>query len=109
MSASGSLASRAVTLQVNPAAPRIVLQPVSGSVLSGRKAQLTVSATGSEPFTYHWQKNNVNLNNGGNVSGVTTATLTLTHVSKPNSGKYRVVISNDAGKATSIAVQLTVK
>ena len=37
-------------------------------------ANFSVTATGAR-LTYQWQKNSVNLSNGGNISGATTATL----------------------------------
>jgi len=45
--------------------------------------------------------NGVNLADGGNLAGSTTATLTITNVSAANAGSYQVVVSNASGVITS--------
>lgn len=72
-----------------------------------------------------WRKGGVNVANGANISGATTATavtdsasvvvrgayfakLTLTNVSPSDAGSYDVVVTNNAGNATSTAGTLAV-
>ena len=43
-------------------------------------ATLTVGAFGGTPLSYQWQKNGSPLSNGGNISGATTATLTISNL-----------------------------
>ncbi len=45
--------------------------------LPGGSASFTVVASAISPLSYQWQKNQVNLSNGGHYSGCTTATLTI--------------------------------
>src|SRR5262249_55720803 len=51
--------------------------------------------------SFQWQKNGVNLNDAGNVSGAKTATLTLSNVLKGDEGNYRVAITNTDGLTVS--------
>ena len=87
--------------------PTITTQPASRSNNYGTTATFTVVASGTSP-TYQWQKNTVNLANGGNVSGATTATLSLTGVTHADEATYRVIVSNAAGSVTSANATLTV-
>jgi hypothetical protein len=64
---------------------------------------LSVTATGAAPLSYRWQKNNVYL---GSASA--SNELVLTSVKQSDTGSYKVVVSNDAGQATSSSVQLTI-
>jgi probable HAF family extracellular repeat protein len=89
--------------------PSITTQPKAVSTTKGKTVTFNVVAAGDKPLTYAWQKSNVNLKNGGVISGVTTATLKLTKVTATNAGSYRVLVTNKWGKATSNTVKLTVK
>jgi len=89
--------------------PVIATQPKAASVKKGATVKFTVKATGSSPLSYQWQLNSQNLTNTGNVSGVTTTTLTITAATTANQGTYRVLVTNPAGSINSSAVKLTVK
>ncbi|HWH68101.1 MAG TPA: LamG-like jellyroll fold domain-containing protein, partial [Candidatus Sulfotelmatobacter sp.] len=90
--------------------PVIAKNPASLTLYPGCTAQFTVEATGSGTLTYQWKKvmggvtNSVA--NGGNISGATTATLTLSSVGTADVGDYFVVVANSAGFATSTAASL---
>ena len=83
-------------------APSIVAQPQPLTVSPGQGATFTVVATGTEPLSYAWQKNGVNL------AGATASTLTINNVQTADAGGYSVRVSNAAGSATSAVAQLTV-
>ena len=68
----------------------------------------SVTATGTAPLSYQWQKDGVNLTDGGRITGATTATLTITGVMESDEGGYRCVVTNSAGTATSNTAMLTV-
>src|SRR5205823_11235480 len=55
----GSVTSNAAALTVNsaPVAPTITTQPASRTVNAGQTAAFTVTATGTAPLSYQWQKN----------------------------------------------------
>jgi subtilisin-like proprotein convertase family protein len=79
----------------------IIGQPQSRTNIAGTTATFTVTATGSAPLGYQWRRNNTNLTNGGNISGTTNATLTLSNVTASDVAGYTVVVTNGAGAATS--------
>ncbi|SKC61487.1 PQQ-dependent sugar dehydrogenase [Ohtaekwangia koreensis] len=83
-------------------APAIVTQPTSVTVSAGQSASFSVTATGTAPLSYQWQRNNVN------IAGATSSTYTIANTQAANAGAYRVIVSNSAGSVTSNAAQLTV-
>lgn len=93
-------------------APTISQQPQDVTAPTGGTATFGVTANGTAPLGYQWQKFNGStwdsLSNGTGVSGATTATLTLTAVDAADAGQYRVVVSNTAGSVTSNTATLTV-
>jgi gliding motility-associated-like protein len=97
-----------VSLTVNTA-PIIVNSPTNLTVCEGDQASFTVIATGTG-LTYQWRRGLINLTNGGNISGATTATLTINPVLLADAGtNYNVVISGTcAPAATSVDVSLIV-
>lgn len=98
--------SAAILTVISP--PVITTQPVSRTNNAGTTATFTATATGTS-LNYQWRKNAVDLVNGGNVSGATTATLSLTAILTGDEGSYSVVITNIAGSATSSDAMLTVQ
>lgn len=89
-------------------ATAITTHPTNKSVAAGGSTTFTVAATGSGTLSYQWQKNSVNLSNGGHYSGVTTATLTITSADSGDAATYRCVVTGDCGSATSNGATLTV-
>jgi len=89
--------------------PNLTTQPQSQAVSSGGTVSFTVAASGTAPLSYQWRKDEVNLSDGGNVSGAATPLLTLSNVQSTDAGSYDVVVSNAAGPVPSLAAQLTVQ
>jgi len=83
-------------------APSITAQPASTSVTAGGSASFSVAATGSPAPAYQWQKG------GTDITGATSATLSLTNVQNTDAGTYDVVVSNSSGSVTSASATLTV-
>ncbi|MFV5689057.1 PKD-like domain-containing protein [Flavobacterium sp. ZT3R25] len=80
------------TLVVNDAVA-ITSQPTATqTACSGTNVSFSVTATGTG-ITYQWRKGTTNLVNGGNISGATSATLTLTGVLTADAGSYNVVVN----------------
>ncbi len=78
--------------------PVISTQPTaSQGVLPGATVNLSVVAAGTPVLTYRWKKGGVDLNNGGNISGATTANLTLSPVSTGDAGTYTCAVTNGLG------------
>ena len=107
----GSITSSPAQLTVTSSgtAPGITSQPTPQSVLAGQNASFSVTASGTAPLSYQWQKVGLgNLSNGGVYSGVNTNVLSLTGASLANAGNYLVVITNIAGTTNSSTVTLSV-
>ncbi len=101
----GSATSNTATLTVTQAmvAAAISVQPVSQSVRVGASATFSVTATGTSPFTYQWNKNGVA------VSGATYATYTTPPAtSSDNGAKFNVSVSNSVDTTVSNIATLTV-
>ncbi|HXN95159.1 MAG TPA: immunoglobulin domain-containing protein, partial [Candidatus Acidoferrales bacterium] len=85
------------------APPSITTQPVSADVTAGQTATFSVTATGTAPLSYQWQKN------GTAISGATSSTYTTPPTTaSDNRALFTVVVSNSAGSATSNAGTLNV-
>ena len=89
-------------------APFIVSSPAEQQLPAGSNAIFAVSATGSAPLLYHWQKDFTNLVNGGNIAGATSTNLIISNVSAADAALYSVVISNSVGSAQSSPVPLAI-
>lgn len=93
-------------LPVDP--PTITEHPAPQTVTAGDTAVFSVSAGGSGPLTYQWQKNSTDLSEAGHCSGVTTPSLTVSNADAADAGAYRCVVSNRGGSTISNAALLTV-
>ena len=110
---SGDGDTRNFTITVNPGIvvntpPAVTAQPASRTNNAGTAATFTVTATGTPTPAYRWCKGGVNLNNGGNISGCTTPTLTIANVAASDATNYTVVLTNSQGSITSAVATLTV-
>jgi hypothetical protein len=75
--------------------------PASLALLAGQNTAMSVTVTGTPPFSYQWRIAGTNLANGGVFSGVLTNILSLTGATTNISGNYTVVITNTVGAVTS--------
>jgi len=100
----GSVTSTAGTLHVSAATvPVIDDQPVSVSTTVGSTATFIASALGSSPLTYQWQRNGVD------IAGATSAFYVTPALTLDDQGaRYRLVVRNAYGSATSAEATLTV-
>ncbi|MBN1760920.1 MAG: immunoglobulin domain-containing protein [Chitinispirillaceae bacterium] len=76
------------------------VQPVT--VAAGQEINLSVTASGTAPLSYQWQKD------GEDLEGETGTTLTIASAELSDEGKYRVVVSNSVTSVNSNEVQVTV-
>jgi hypothetical protein len=81
---------------VLPVPPTFISQPTSQTLYTGRTARFTATVSGTSPLTYRWRKNGTNVNDGGNISGATTDTLTIANAGAGDVGAYTLVVSNAA-------------
>jgi Immunoglobulin domain/PQQ enzyme repeat len=86
-----------------PPPPTIQTQPSNQTVTVGQTATFSVTAAGSMPLSYQWQKGT------SAISGATSASYTTPATTLADSGSgYSVVVSNSAGTVTSNSAKLTV-
>ena len=93
------------------ARPVITMSPTNQTVLGSinLNATFSVAATSPTPFGYQWQRNGVNLTDRPDqVSGATSATLTILNVTSEDAGAYQAVVYNGGGFVSSDMATLTV-
>jgi lysozyme family protein len=90
------------TVEAADSAPTVTQQPVSQTAAPAGTISFSVSAFGSEPISYQWQKD------AGDIPGATNATLTLNPVWADDTGAYRCLVSNTFGTTISTNAVLTV-
>ncbi|HEX3145964.1 MAG TPA: PQQ-dependent sugar dehydrogenase [Pyrinomonadaceae bacterium] len=84
--------------------PSITAQPADQTVIQGQTATFGVAAGGSATLSYQWQRNQVN------ISGATSPMYTTPPTTAADNGaKFRCVVTNSFGSATSNEVTLTVQ
>jgi hypothetical protein len=85
------------------AAPSITAQPANQAVIIGRTATFTVTAAGTAPLTFQWQKG------GAPISGATASSYTTPATAQTDDGStFLVVVSNAVGSMTSAGAKLKV-
>ncbi|MGH9720618.1 MAG: PQQ-dependent sugar dehydrogenase [Bryobacteraceae bacterium] len=84
-------------------APTISTHPVSQTISAGQPVTFSVTASGTPPLNYQWQRN------GSNIGGATSSSYTIAAVSSGDNGaQFQCVVSNSAGSAASNSATLTV-
>jgi hypothetical protein len=101
-----SIDNVAVTSGGGDLPPVITVDPTGGNFWTGSTVVLTSGASGSS-LHFQWQKDSSDLANGGQYSGVNTASLTITGVGGGNAGDYRLVVTNSAGSDQSLPANVT--
>jgi uncharacterized repeat protein (TIGR03803 family) len=87
---------------------QITQQPQPQLAFAGDTVTFSVATFGSLPVSYQWLQNGMNLSDGGNVSGSSSRTLTLTNLSVADAAMYSVVVSNVYGVVASVGARLEV-
>lgn len=78
-----------------PVPPSIVQQPQGGEFVLGTTVTLSVTATGTDPLSYQWQRGVTD------IEGATHPLLTLSGVDASDEAAYRIIVRNAAGEAYS--------
>lgn len=84
-------------------APNVTRQPESLLVVVGEQAEFSVGVSGSEPFSYQWQKDGVNIAGAIGETYVITAALLV-----DDGAAFSCIVINSEGTDTSEAAILTV-
>lgn len=91
--------------------PEVSAPPVSLTKIEGQTAVLSSTSSGTSALSYEWDKTDTNgtatVVNGGNISGATTGTLTITNVVTTNAGQYALTVTDNNGSQT-VSAQLKV-
>lgn len=89
--------------------PVILTQPAAVTNIAGSNVTFHVVAdgTGAPSFSYQWRKNGNAISDGGNLSGTSTDTLTVSSISSADEAYYSVAVTG-ASTATSRDASLTV-
>jgi len=84
-------------------APAITAQPTDQRVVVGQTATFSVTANGTAPLNYQWQKGTTP------IAGATASSYTTPATSQADNGStFQVVISNSVSSVTSSSAMLTV-
>jgi glucose/arabinose dehydrogenase len=84
-------------------APSITVQPADVSVTVGAPAAFSVSASGTPPLSYQWQRN------GANISGATSSSYTIASAQlADDAAAFRCRVTNAYGNVTSNSATLSV-
>lgn len=101
----GSDTSDAAILNVteNAVKPEITTQPLNQQISVGDSTTVSITATGTSPITFQWQKDTTDLTNETGTS-LTIRNATL----NDNNTRYRCIVTNSVGADTSDCCTLTV-
>ena len=97
----GSVTSNAASLSFNE--PVNIVTPPRGAVLNpGASVTLSVTATGTGPFSYQWRKD------GRVIDKATASSFVVSSVQATSAGLYDVVVTNIVGSVSSTPAQIEV-
>ncbi|SVD66030.1 uncharacterized protein METZ01_LOCUS418884, partial [marine metagenome] len=88
--------------------PIITLEPLSQTVVSGDTVTLFTKAKAKPAPTFTWQYLDLNSKLWKNISGGTTASITLSNVTTADTTSYHVIVKNSVGEKTSKSAKLAV-
>ena len=106
ISKTGAININSTTVRL-PSPIKIITPPENVGVAPFQTASMSVVATGTD-ITYQWRRNDVNLINNSNVSGVTSPNLTFASVtSSDTASNYNVVVYGDCAPVVSANASLS--
>jgi uncharacterized lipoprotein YddW (UPF0748 family) len=89
--------------------PYITQQPQGQQVCAAAGATFTVQATGDGTLSYNWQKDGVDLADGGDISGSSSTTLQIANVEPADLGGYACQVTDSRGTTASDGASLSIK
>jgi hypothetical protein len=90
------------------ARPAVTVPLQSQTVVEGDTVALSISVTGTVPFTFRWRHNNQFISNAVFVLSQSNCVFTIPSVRTNQAGTYNVVITNALGTILSPVAVLTV-
>jgi hypothetical protein len=106
-SGNGCIGRDTVAITVNPA-PVFTTQPLDQIRCVGENINLFVVVSGSGPYTYQWQKDGLDMSDGGSISGTQTNSLTINNAQITDSGDYTCIVTSICGNMTSDTATLEI-
>lgn len=94
--------------EIGAGATIVTRQPKNYTNNAGSAVQLRITTVGSNPISFQWRKDGVNLAATPLHYGVHTAELTISNLTAADSGLYDAVVSNSFGSVTSQTSRLLV-
>jgi glucose/arabinose dehydrogenase len=92
-----------VQVPANQVPPGITMEPANQTVLEGQPVTFIVTANGATPLAFQWQRNTINISAANAASYMISAAVLA-----DNGAKFRCVVTNAFGNATSNEATLTV-
>ncbi|MBK6835382.1 MAG: T9SS type A sorting domain-containing protein [Bacteroidetes bacterium] len=97
-----------ITFHINEFDLAVQNQPIGDTVCIGQTISLLTTTVGTA-LSYQWKKSGVNVTNSANISGATTANLSITNASLANQGWYSCTITGACSQETqTISVYIKV-
>jgi hypothetical protein len=84
------------------------IQPTSYTKLAGAQLTLHTVVTGTQPLSYQWRHNGVNLANSGRIIGANSNILTIVELFGSDAGTYQLIVTNSAGSNASAVATVSV-
>ncbi len=100
----GSTTSAPAQLFVLGGPPSFILDlPAAETVYLGHIIQMGVIPGGTGPFTYQWQKNNVNISDDYRTSGAHSNILTIAYAASTDTANYAVIVTGQGSTPSTHA------
>lgn len=97
-----------ITYNIDEFSLAVANQPIGDTVCIGQTISLSTTVQGTAT-TYQWKKSGVNVVNSANISGATTANLSISNASLANQGWYSCTITGPCAQETqTISVYIKV-
>lgn len=94
--------SGSITVQpYGPPPLLITAQPVAQTLYAGRTAHFNAAVSGIPPYTFEWLRNGSPLSDGGNISGSTSLSLTVSNVAAGDVASYSLRVGDAASRQTT--------
>jgi hypothetical protein len=87
----------------------ITAHPVNRSVCPGASTTFAVTASGTGSLSYRWQRNGIDLSDGGHLSGATGPTLAVSSVDRSDEAGYRCIVTDNNGQVSSYSAGLMLR
>lgn len=108
--AAGTATTEAAVVTVVAGAPMVTIASQAVSVDIGGTAMFGVTVTGTPPFTYRWQRSDDNGASWVDLSGATSASLSLADVTLADANaRFRASVTNAQAGVLSEAATLSVR